>query len=99
VGADSLVNVLLPTSIQSAQNSAIKVWPTLSHDGLVSLEAAYGELIRSVEVIDAKGRVCSQHGNFSFSSQLQIELPAAAGIYYLKIIGSRKVYYKKVVKS
>jgi hypothetical protein len=99
VGADSLVNVFLPTSAGGYAREEIKVWPSVSQDGQVNVSTEYGELIRSVQVIGSDGKLYSQSANSAFGRQLSLELPSAAGVYYLRIYTNRKVYLKKVVKT
>ncbi|MCW3102525.1 MAG: hypothetical protein JWO09_965 [Bacteroidetes bacterium] len=98
--ADSLTNVGLTTGIAAqAAAEGPNVWPSLTHDGKVTISAAYGDLVREVDVYTGDGKHPLHLVNTGYQPELNIELPSAAGIYYLKIRTARKTYYKKVVKS
>jgi hypothetical protein len=99
VGSDSLVNVLLSTGWSSRPLEPFRVWPTLTHDGFVTIAAGYGHTLKNVEVLTAEGKLCSQHPNLGFASEISLVLPEARGIYIIRMYIDGKVYYQKVVKS
>lgn len=100
VAQDSLNNVLIPLGINTySPKDLVKAWPTISMDGQIHVSSEYGILIKSVEIYDANGKLQSVHPNMSYQSAINLYLPEASGIYYLKITTSDKIIYKKVVKS
>ncbi|MCW3083783.1 MAG: hypothetical protein JWP12_1149 [Bacteroidetes bacterium] len=97
--ADSLVGVGLTTGATELAASNIKVWPTITHDGKITVASEYGELIKLIDVYTTDGKHPLELANVSYQQELTFDLPAAAGIYYIRIQTSKKIYYKKVVKS
>jgi len=100
IASDSIINVLLPTGVNTySSKEEVKAWPTISMDGKVFISAAYGTLIKSIEVFDSNGKLQSQLQNTSFQSTISLYLPESSGIYYIKIYSGTKIVFKKVVKS
>ncbi len=99
VASDSLNSILLATNISTVSKSEIKVWPTLSIDGRVSVEAEYGTLIKSIEVFNSEGKQVTELTNLGYQSAITLYLPQISGIYYLRITTGSKIIYRKVVKS
>jgi hypothetical protein len=99
VASDSLSNIMLATNINSVYMSEIKVWPTLSIDGKVSVEAEYGTLIKSIDVFNSEGKIVTELTNWGYQSAISLYLPQVSGIYYLRITTGSKIIYRKVVKS
>lgn len=97
--SDSLTGVGLTTGIVATARDGVKVWPTITMDGRITITAEYGELIRAVDVYTTDGKHPIRVSNTGYQPEMIIDLPAASGIYYIKIITGNKTYYKKVVKS
>jgi hypothetical protein len=97
--ADSLVSISVPLSVYDIFSSEIKVWPTISFDGRVTIASPYGEMIKTIDVYNGEGKLVTNTINSGYQPQVEIVLPAARGIYYLSIRTGNKTYYKKVVKS
>jgi hypothetical protein len=97
--SDSLDNVGLTTNVDNLSDNTIKVWPSISGDGKVSISTEYGDLIKEIDVYTGDGRHPLHLENLGYQSELSFYLPASRGVYYLKIRTGRKTYYKKVVKS
>jgi hypothetical protein len=97
--SDSIVNVGLTTGINERPKDEIMVWPTVSMDGKVNLEAQYGDLIREIDVYTTDGKNPIHISNTSYRTQLTLELPSPSGVYYLRIRTGYKTYFKKVVRS
>ncbi|MCE3278339.1 MAG: hypothetical protein K0S44_530 [Bacteroidetes bacterium] len=97
--SDSIVNIGLTTGISEKLKGEIMVWPTVSVDGKVNIEAQYGDLIREVDVYTTDGKNPIHIINTSYRTQLTLELPPASGVYYLRIRTGYKTYFKKVVRS
>lgn len=100
VASDSLNNVLLSTQIASKkEQDEIKVWPTLSTDGMVFISTNNGPLIRCVKIYSNQGKFEREFFNTAFQSDFTISLPDSPGVYYLKIETDKKVFIKKIVKA
>jgi hypothetical protein len=98
VAKDSMNNVNLVTGINTNSASA-RVFPTVSMDGRVYVSSDYGTFITSIEILTAEGKLVSKIINSNYASDFTIDLPAAKGIYFLRIYSNNKIVYKKVVKS
>lgn len=97
--SDSLTNVSLSTGTTELEiKNGIRVWPTISINGRISVSAEYGELIRVIDVYTGDGKHPLQIINNSFQPELTFSLPDVSGVYYLRVQTGRKTYYKKVVK-
>ncbi|HRG57559.1 MAG TPA: T9SS type A sorting domain-containing protein [Bacteroidia bacterium] len=99
--ADSLMNLQLVTYNANLLNKIddIKVYPTITFDGRINMNA-YGSLeMRELAVFDANGRqVISKR--FNGASKLEtFVLPKENGIYFLKIYSNKGYFYRKVVKQ
>lgn len=100
VAQDSLNNVLIPLGVSAFYTKQdVNVWPTISTDGRVYVSSEYGDLIKSVDILNSEGKLQSQQQNFGFQSTVSLYLPQSSGIYYLRITMGKKIVYKKVVKS
>ncbi len=98
--SDSLIGVGLTTAAaELTAATAVKIWPTITHDGRITVASEYGELIKLIDVYTADGKHPVELANVSYQQELTFDLPGAAGIYYIRIQTSKKIYYKKVVKS
>lgn len=99
VGADSLVNIGTTTSIAQMEQKSIRVWPTLTMDGIVKVSADYGQLIQSVTLLNTEGKTLKQFVNSGFGAEIEVQIPPAPGVYYLKIMTGGKIITRKVVKT
>lgn len=98
--SDSLDNVGLSSGINNAaMKTDIRVWPTLTRDGHITVASEYGELIKLIDVYTTDGKHPVQIANISYLQEVPVDLPAASGIYYIRVQTNKKIYYKKVVKS
>ena len=99
--ADSLMNLQLITytASQLNQRDDVRVFPTLTVDGRVSVNA-YGKIeIKQIDVFDANGKyvtgkISSQNGKSEVLS-----LTGDEGIYFIRIKTNKKEFYKKVIKQ
>jgi hypothetical protein len=98
--SDSLTNVSVTTGVVAqAFDNSIKIWPSISMDGKVTVSAEYGEFIKVIDVYTGDGKHPMQIINSNYQSELTFNLPDVSGVYYLRIQTGRKTYFKKVVKS
>jgi hypothetical protein len=99
--ADSLMNLQLVTYTGKQLNKKddIKVFPSITSDGKVNLNA-YGQMeIRQVDVFNSSGKIVLNKISTTGSKTENIVLPDAAGVYIIRIRSNKNDVYKKVVKQ
>ena len=99
--ADSLLNLQLVTYTGKQLNKKddIKVFPTISADGRININA-YGQMeVKQVEVFSSNGKMVWSKVSSAGSKTENILLPEAAGVYIIRIKSNRNDIYKKVIKQ
>jgi hypothetical protein len=99
--ADSLMNLQLVTYTGKQLNKKddIKVFPSITNDGRVNLNA-YGQMeIKQVDVFNSSGKIVLNKISTTGSKTENIVLPDAAGVYIIRIRSNKNDVYKKVVKQ
>ncbi|MFN5831365.1 MAG: T9SS type A sorting domain-containing protein, partial [Bacteroidota bacterium] len=98
--ADSLMNLQLITytASQLNQRDDIRVFPTLTVDGRVSVNA-YGKIeIKQIDVFDANGKYVIGKISSQNTKSETLNLTGNEGIYFIRIKTNKKEFYKKVIK-
>jgi hypothetical protein len=98
IASDSIVNIALKTSQIQNENS-IKVYPTISQDGKVFVEAGNGALIKGIVLYDMHGKKVSATRLLNGNSVFTVLLPASESVYFMKIETSGGIVYRKVVRK
>ncbi|MCX6274585.1 MAG: T9SS type A sorting domain-containing protein [Bacteroidetes bacterium] len=98
IASDSIVNIALKTPQIQNENS-IKVYPTISRDGKVFVEAGNGALITGIVLYDTQGKMVSVTRNSARNSVFTVFLPASESLYFMKIETSGGFVYRKVVRK
>jgi hypothetical protein len=99
--ADSLMNLQLITytASQLNQRDDIRVFPTLTVDGRVSVNA-YGKIeIKQIDVFDANGKYVTGKISSQNGKSETLNLTGDEGIYLIRIKTNKKEFYKKVIKQ
>ncbi|MFY8029436.1 MAG: T9SS type A sorting domain-containing protein [Bacteroidia bacterium] len=99
--ADSLMNLQLITytATQLNQRDDIRVFPTLTVDGRVSVNA-YGKIeIKQIDVFDANGKYVIGKISSQNTKSETLNLTGNEGIYFIRIKTNKKEFYKKVIKQ
>ena len=99
--ADSLMNLQLITytASQLNQRDDIRVFPTLTVDGRVSVNA-YGKIeIKQIDVFDANGKYVIGKISSQNTKSETLNLTGNEGIYFIRIKTNKKEFYKKVIKQ
>jgi hypothetical protein len=99
--ADSLMNLQLITytASQLNQRDDIRVFPTLTVDGRVSVNA-YGKIeIKQIDVFDANGKYVTGKISSQNGKSETLNLTGDEGIYFIRIKTNKKEFYKKVIKQ
>ncbi len=99
--ADSLMNLQLITytATQLNQRDDIRVFPTLTVDGRVSVNA-YGKIeIKQIDVFDANGKYVIGKISSQNTKSETLNLTGDEGIYFIRIKTNKKEFYKKVIKQ
>ncbi|MFN7846405.1 MAG: T9SS type A sorting domain-containing protein [Bacteroidota bacterium] len=99
--ADSLMNLQLITytASQLNQRDDIRVFPTLTFDGRVSVNA-YGKIeIKQIDVFDANGKYVIGKISSQNTKSETLNLTGNEGIYFIRIKTNKKEFYKKVIKQ
>ncbi len=99
--ADSLMNLQLITYTVSQLNQRddIRVFPTLTVDGRVSVNA-YGKIeIKQIDVFDANGKYVIGKISSQNTKSETLNLTGNEGIYFIRIKTNKKEFYKKVIKQ
>ncbi|MFN5711951.1 MAG: T9SS type A sorting domain-containing protein [Bacteroidota bacterium] len=99
--ADSLMNLQLITytASQLNQRDDIRVFPTLTVDGRVSVNA-YGKIeIKQIDVFDANGKYVIGKISSQNTKSETLNLTGDEGIYFIRIKTNKKEFYKKVIKQ
>ncbi|MEO6759536.1 MAG: T9SS type A sorting domain-containing protein, partial [Saprospiraceae bacterium] len=71
----------------------VSIAPTLTNTGIVLVRLSPELKLRSIQVFDIQGRLCSQQ------SHLEVQLPLAKGIYYVAVLTDRGRVVQKVVRE
>jgi hypothetical protein len=98
--ADSLMNLQLVThnAIVLNKKDDIKVFPTVSLDGKININA-YGNLeIMQVDIYDANGKLVQSAKTNGATKMESCVLPKEQGIYFIKIKSNKNDFYRKVIK-
>lgn len=98
IASDSIVNIALKTPEFQNENS-IRVYPTISQDGKVFVEAGSGALITGISLFDMNGKKVSATRNSAGNSLLTVLLPASKNVYFMKIETSVGIVIRKVVRK
>lgn len=98
IASDSIVNIALKTPEIKNENS-ISVYPTISQDGKVFVEAGNGALITGIILFDSHGKMVSATRVSAGNTVFTLLLPAAKSVYFMKIETSRGIVYRKVVRK
>jgi hypothetical protein len=99
--ADSLMNLQLITytASQLNQRDDVRVFPTLTVDGRVSVNA-YGKIeIKQIDVFDANGKYVTGKISSQNGKSETLNLTGDEGIYFIRIKTNKKEFYKKVIKQ
>jgi hypothetical protein len=99
--ADSLLNLQLVTFTGKQLNKKddVKVFPSISNDGRVSVNA-YGQMdIKQIDVFNCNGKIVLSKALSNGSKTEYIVLPDAAGVYIIRIKSNKNDVYKKVIKQ
>jgi hypothetical protein len=99
--ADSLLNLQLVTFTGKQLNKKddVKVFPTVTADGRVNINA-YGSLdIKQIDVFNTSGKTVLSKVTNSSSKTENILLPDAAGVYLIRIKSNKSDIYRKVIKQ
>jgi hypothetical protein len=92
VGSDSITEVL--TSISSATAMDLKVFPTLTQDGLIFIELPNHDNIIRIEAVDASGKKFILRSMGENGKKTKYQLPSASGLYFIRVetkLGSKTV--------
>lgn len=98
VAADSITTLVTAVNINN-KPGGINVFPTLTYDGKITIQALYGNFINAIEVYNSSGARVYELPNTQFQSEFVINLPATNGVYYIRMKVGTKIITKKVVKS
>jgi hypothetical protein len=98
ISSDSILNVPLATNNINAVSNTIKVYPTISGDGKVTVQSLSGSGIDEITVYDSHGRITSQRAYVAEKS-IVITIPNQVGMYFLKILSDSKVFYRKILRQ
>ncbi|MFI5218165.1 MAG: T9SS type A sorting domain-containing protein [Bacteroidia bacterium] len=101
IASDSIINIGLniPAANLQSHNEDITVNPSVSANGRVVVSSLTKAIIKEIEVFSNEGKKVSvlRPGAPQFS--IMLNLPPAAGVYYLKITTiSSKIYLKKALR-
>ncbi|MCB9354880.1 MAG: hypothetical protein H6575_09985 [Lewinellaceae bacterium] len=77
-----------------AKPAWVKVFPTLSRDGRVSIEAAPGVQVQQVQVWNSAGRAVTAQWN-----GVLLTLPQQRGVYFVSVLTSRGRVVEKIVRE
>ena len=92
VASDSATNVL--TSQASVNESSIKITPTITQDGLISVEIPNQDRILAAEAVDASGKRFNLKESNKSNNRTMLSLPSESGVYIIRIttrFGSKTV--------
>jgi hypothetical protein len=95
--SDSLTDVLSATG-HIPEEPAMRVYPTVSLNGMVTVDCSESVRIAWIEIFDSKGKavirkeVRAQNGNFP------VTLPPAPGSYYIRVTIGSTTGYGKVLR-
>ena len=92
VAADSTTDVL--TALASYSEKSIKVGPTISHDGIISVEVPNQDQIIRMEAFDASGKKYFLKKINQAGNRTQFQLPEATGVFIIRVttrLGSKSV--------
>ncbi len=92
VASDSITDVL--TVVSSYSEKSIKVTPTVSRDGIISVEIPNQDQIIRMEAFDASGKKYSLRNIGQTGNRNQFQLPDATGVFIIRIttrLGSKSV--------
>jgi hypothetical protein len=99
--ADSLLN-LQPVTYTGAQlnkKEDVKVFPSITTDGRVNVNA-YGSLeLRQIDVFNSNGKLVLSRVVSSTPKTESIILPEIAGVYLIRIRSNKSDFYRKVIKQ
>jgi hypothetical protein len=98
IASDSIVNISLSVPKQQDPN-ALKVYPTVSADGKVTVEASSGMTIQQIDVYSSDGKHASSAAFRGKQSTCIVLLPDEESVYLMKILTSKGVFYCKVVRN
>lgn len=99
--ADSLMNLQLITfsGAQLNKKDDIKVFPSISADGKVNINA-YGVLeIKQIDVYTANGKLVVSKTVSTNAKTETILLPETAGVYMIKVKTTKTDFYRKVIRQ
>jgi len=99
--ADSLMNLQLVTKSGAQLNKRddVKVFPSVTADGKVNVNA-YGMLeIKQIDVFTTNGKIVLSKTVSNNSKTETIMLPETAGVYLIRIKTSKVDIYRKVIKQ
>jgi hypothetical protein len=77
----------------------VRVFPVPSRNGNVVVESNHGQKLSRIEVWDAAGRKVKDITLDGTRHSIPLQLPDAAGIYYLRIESGRNAWVKKVIRD
>ncbi|CAN5698248.1 hypothetical protein BH11BAC1_BH11BAC1_04330 [soil metagenome] len=98
IASDSIINIALKTPEKQIQ-SDLKVYPTISRDGNVHVEAGSGMYIRAIEVYNTQGALVTTMAFLAKNKACAVILPEQESVYFMKIETTRGVFYRKVVRE
>jgi hypothetical protein len=97
IASDSILNVALSANNISALNNAVKVYPTLTADGKVTVQSVTGHHVDEIVIYNSEGKLVSQ--KLYETDKASIVIPAQPGMYFLKILSDSKVFYRKILRQ
>jgi hypothetical protein len=95
--ADTTVIISSLSKINSSGD--LKIFPVPSSSGNIWIQPSAAEAISKIEVWDAAGRKVSEASFREKLNSYPISLPAASGIYYLRMQGAKGAVVRKVVRE
>jgi hypothetical protein len=99
--ADSLMNLQLVTynGAQLNKKDDIKVFPSITSDGRINVNA-YGSLdIKQTDVYNTNGKLVLSKTVSGNSKTETLLLPETSGVYLIRIRSSKGDFYRKVIKQ
>jgi hypothetical protein len=99
--ADSLMNLQLVTFTGKQLNKKddVKVFPSITVDGKINVNA-YGSMeIKQIDVFNSNGKTVVSKGTSNGSKTEILVLPDSPGVYIIRIKCNKNDVYRKVIKQ
>ena len=98
IASDSIINIALAAP-QQQDAHALKVYPTVTSSGKVSIETLPGTSIRHVDVYSSSGKNVLSLDFSGKNTIYSVVLPDEESVYLMKIQTTRGVYFRKIVRE